>query len=645
MHYTSKFHKKTGTHFSLLLSFSNLEKNPLIYLSEDEKIVACNEAALKLYDVDSLEDLILKTPQLVDSFVDEKPFYYSNSSGWCEEVCSLGEQKIKINLPQTALKIYTLEMEHNRIDGYSYFIAVLRDTTILDRAAQAQKYFESFKQKFLHSISHEFRTPMNAIIGYSGLLENTPLDNQQNEYLDMIEKSTASMMQNVTNLLQLMELESGMLKLNLKEYNPLKEYEQLSEAFGDYANAKNIQLMLLIDPHLPKTLRGDHTKIKTVISSLIDNALKFTPEHGNVYVEIKLHSYSADKKIADIEFIVSDTGPGISKEKVITLLRPFAAAWKNREDGIDGLGIGLSLSHKLLGLMGSKLKLNSELGKGSRFSFKVQNTVVQEGSFEFVEGSSCAIWAEDHHTAIQAKLLKNYFDLFNVKSIEIDGLATPALKDVDILFIITERITQRRLAALRNSFKKLKIVPITQEKYQDNFNCDDFDAILFMPILPHRLHRTLAVLWDKMPREYLNKKIKTSNEKDFHNIKVLVAEDNSINLKLLKTILLQEGYQVVTARNGQIAVDKYLKNNFDIVLMDIDMPVMDGVTANRLIKEINKHNKRPFTPVIALTAHALSGDKERIMKAGLDAHISKPIDKERLLETIEGFLHLKRKGN
>ncbi len=641
MYYTSKFHKKTGTHFSLLLSFSNLEKNPLIYLSEDEKIVACNEAALKLYDVDTLEKLILKTENLADSFVDEKPYYYPQSQGWCEKVCTLGEQKVKINLPQTALKIFTLEMEHSRIDGYSYFIAVLRDTTILDRAAQAQRYFESFKHKFLHSISHEFRTPMNAIIGYSGLLENTPLDEQQNEYLDMIERSTSSMMQNVTNLLQLMELESGMLKLNPKEYSPLKEFEHFAEVFADYADAKNIQLMLLIDPHLPKLLRGDYTKINTVVSSLIDNAIKFTPEGGNVYIEIKLHSHSKKDELVELEFVVSDTGPGISKERITTLLRPFASAWQNREKGINGLGIGLNLSHKLLELMNSTLKLNSELGKGSRFSFRVQNSVIKEGSFEFVEGSSCAIWAEDPTTAVQAKLLRNYLELFGVKSTEIDGLATPVLKDVNMFFIITDHMTQRRLSTIRNSFENLKVVPVIEEKNQDKFNYDDYDALITMPILPHRLHKTLAVLWDKMPKEYLKRRLKATSDKEFHDIKILVAEDNTINLKLLKTILRQENYNVVTAKNGQIAVDKYLKEPFDIVLMDIDMPVMDGVTANRLMKEINKHNNRPYTPVIALTAHALSGDKERIMKAGLDAHISKPIDKERLLTTIENFLQTK----
>ncbi len=643
MHYTTKFQKSTKTHFSLLLSFSNLEKNPLIYLNEYERIVACNSATLELYGVKNLEELLNKTTQLNDSFVDEKPYFHSKTEGWCEKVCALGEQKVKINLPQTALKIYTLEMEHNRIDGYSYFIAVLRDTTILDRAKQAQHYFESFKQKFLHSISHEFRTPINAIVGYSDLLENTALNQEQNEYLGMIEKSTSSMMQNVANLLQLMELESGLIKLSLKEYNPLKEFEQIAENFADYANAKDIQLMMLIDPHLPKLLMGDKMKIKTVVSSLIDNALKFTPEGGNVYVEIKLRSHK--NKNAEIEFVVNDTGPGISDNRVRTLLRPFASAWENRERGINGLGIGLSLSHKLLALMDSKLKLNSEINKGSRFSFTIRNSIVQEGSFEFVVGSSCAIWAEDPRTAVQAKLLRNYFDLFDVKSIEIDGLATPVLKDVDILFIVTDRITPRRIATLRSSFAKLKLVPVFRESDREKFDehCDDFDATISFPLLPLSLHRTLAVLWGKMPKEYIYSRMKKSSDKEFHDVKILVAEDNSINLKLLETILTQENYKVVTAKNGQIAVDHYLKEEFDIVLMDIDMPIMDGVTANRLIKEVNKFDKRPFTPAIALTAHALSGDEERIMKAGLDGHIPKPINKEYLLETIERFLQMKRK--
>jgi len=642
MHYTSRFQKRTGTHFSLLLSFSQLEKEPLVFLDDNEKIVGCNEATLNLYNVKNLEELLGVTSGLVDSFIDEKPYYYSKQDGWCTKVCTLGPQKVKLNLPQTSLKIFTLEMEQCQIDRYSYFIAVMRDTTIIDRAKQAQEYFESFKQKFLHSISHEFRTPMNAIIGYSDLLENTVLDNQQNEYLEMIEKSTSSMMQNVANLLQLMELESGLLQLVSKPYNPVKEFEKLFDTFGDYALAKNIQLMLLIDPHLPKSMMGDYVKVMTVMSSLIDNALKFTPEGGNVYVEIKMRSLH--DKVADIEFVVNDTGPGISPERIKTLLRPFASAWENRERGINGLGIGLSLSHKLLALMKSKLKLNSEIGKGSRFSFRMSSTVVEEGSFEFVEGSSCAIWAEDSRTAIQAKLLRNYLDLFDVMSVEIEGLATPALKEVEILFLITDHITQRRIATLRNSFPNLKLVPVFRPEDQIRFEDfdEDFDATMSLPVLPHRLHRTLAVLWDKMPKEYLKRSVKSPHSRIYENVNILVAEDNEINLKLLETILQQEHYRVVTAKNGQVAVDKYLKEPFDLVLMDIDMPVMDGVTANRLIKEVNKHDRRPFTPVIALTAHALSGDKERIMKAGLDAHIPKPVDKDLLLETIEKFLEMKR---
>ncbi len=642
MHYTTEFQQKTKTHFSVLLSFSHLEKNPLFFINENEKIVACNEAALQLYEVKNLEELTKKTWGLNDNFIDEKPYFKGKYEGWTERVAGGDEVKVKLNIPHASLKIYTMEAQHNRIEGYSYFIVMLRDTTVIDRAKQAQQYFESFKQKFLHSISHEFRTPMNAIIGYADLLEHTTLNHEQNEYLDMIEKSTSSMMQKIANLLQLMELESGEMKLNTGVYSPLREFEELAEAFEEMAESKKVQLMFMIDPHLPKTLNGDHLKIKTVLTSLVDNAIKFTPSGGNVYVEIKLKGHK--EKFVDIEFTVTDSGPGIPEERRITLLRPFAAAWENRERGINGLGIGLTLSHRLLSLMQSKLMLYSEPNKGSRFSFTIKAPVNEKGGFEMVRDSKAAIWVEDHRLASQFKLLKTYLDQFDVIGLEITGLATPLLGEVDFLFLLTDHITEKRISAIRNSYPSLKLIPIVPTTSATLFDTyvKAFDAFMTLPILPRKLYQVLQTLWDKLPIDEQHRTIMDHEAKGYDDVKILVAEDNPINLKLIETILTQEGYRVVQAENGQVAVDHYIKEPFDIVLMDIDMPVMDGVTANRLIKEINTHEKRPFTPVIALTAHALSGDRERIMNAGLDAHLAKPIDKEMLLQTIYRFLQKKR---
>ncbi|MBN2895576.1 MAG: response regulator [Campylobacterales bacterium] len=643
MHYSAEFQKQTKTQFSLLLAISNLENEAFFCLGVSGAIEACNDSALKLFEVSNLAQLHEKGIDLWDYFVDESPYFKGARDQWIEKVSTLGEQKVKLKIPHAALKIFTIDVQPSRIDGYMYYLLVMRDTTLLDRARQAQSYFETFKQKFLHSISHEFRTPMNAIIGYADLLEHTKLNREQNEYLDMIEKSTSSMMQNIANLLQLMEIENGSMQLVHTVFDPLKEFEQLSEEFGEYAQAKRIQLMFLIDPHLPKSINADSGKIKTVMRALIDNALKFTLDEGSVYVEVKLRS--SEEKWVEIECAVTDSGPGIAPQRLNTLLRPFGSAVENRERGINGLGIGLTLSHKILGLMQSKLRLNSELKKGSRFSFVLKVPVVEVGSFEFVQNTTAAIWAEEPRTAVQGKLLRAYLELFEVNTVQIDGLATPELAKFTMLFIITDQISPSRLKMLRSTFEHLKVIPVYAPENRLFFETNEelYDATVMLPVLPHRLHRTLSVLWGKMPREYLKRLLKTHKEKVFENVRILVAEDNLINLKLIETILAHEHYGVVLAKNGQEAVDHYLKEPFDIVLMDIDMPVMDGVTANRLIKEIDRHDNRPYTPVIALTAHALSGDRERILGAGLDAHLSKPIDKELLLHTIERFLEKKER--
>jgi CheY-like chemotaxis protein len=174
------------------------------------------------------------------------------------------------------------------------------------------------------------------------------------------------------------------------------------------------------------------------------------------------------------------------------------------------------------------------------------------------------------------------------------------------------------------------------------------EAIIMTPLLPSSLYKTFSTLGKTVSRDELPEVV-VENKAEFtiENAKILVAEDNPINLKLLETILLQHNFKVTAVENGQKAVDAYLQDSFDLVLMDIDMPVMDGLTANRLIKEIDKRDNRGFTPVIALTAHALIGDRERIIRAGLDAHLAKPIDKNFLLQTIDRYLELtyaKRKG-
>lgn len=539
------------------------------------------------------------------------------------------------NESDVAVKSEAILLEDNPI-----IALVFRDISVIERARAAERYFDQFKKKFLTNISHEFRTPMNAIIGFTDLLKSSPLSSWQLEYVEMTSRSALSMMRNIENMLELMQVEIGSVHADLALFNPLEEFESFSMQFCDLAQTKNIQLMFLIDPHLPKTMIGDLDKITTVMRNLIQNGINFTEEKGRVLVEILIVKEEGNR--VEVEYAVSDTGIGIESERVKTLLRPFAAAWENQRKGKDGLGIGLSLSHKYIDMMNSHLMLASESGKGSRFSFRVTHQINEVGTFEFVDGTRAAVYTQDHAISAQGALLQKYLEMFKVQTTAIQHLLNGELHACDVLFLDTPHISVSQIESLKSTYPSLQIVPILKQDYGEKADAifDSVESIVTLPILPSSLHKTLAVIWNKMPKEYISRSAEVQSVPRQENIKILVAEDNLINLKLLETILLQEHFRVIAVDNGQKAVDVYLKEHFDLVLMDIDMPVMDGLMANRLIKEIDKRDGRGFVPVIALTAHAMIGDRERIVAAGLDAHLAKPIDKHFLLQTIDRYLKI-----
>jgi len=247
---------------------------------------------------------------------------------------------------------------------------------------------------------------------------------------------------------------------------------------------------------------------------------------------------------------------------------------------------------------------------------------------------------------MQIKILKRYLRLFSVDAKDITAIASEELRSMDAIFILGNNASKERFKSIKDMFPSLQIVPVILPEKEDEFLrlSSQIDSLMFLPVLPTKLYNTLNVVWKKVPKGLLKKAEKKREHKGAGK-ELLVAEDNPINQKLITTILKQAGYEVTTAENGQVAVDLYMEHQYDLVLMDIDMPVMDGITANRLIKEIDSRDKRPFTPVIALTARAMAGDRERIIGAGLDAHLAKPVDREFLLQTIDQYLKMKEHRN
>ncbi len=625
-------------------ALSSLLLDPLLIVDEKELIQGVSLATLQNFGVGSIEELnSLSRDRISNLFVKEHGYFIPNKIQW---MSALGEgvPLVLIKNPAGSLTPHRLSTQPVVLDGKTFYLILLRNIEEIHKAKKAQKYFETFKQQFLTNISHEFRTPMNSIIGFSALLEQTKIDPLQQEYISHIRNSGNAMLENVENLLELMQLESGAQKVNRQPFNTYETFESFSKQFTGIAEQKGVGLLFMIDPNLPEKLIADADKIKRVLRNLITNALKFTSKGGQVLVEIKVLALGAKPTV---RYSVTDTGEGIPKEKLQTLLRPFASTRENQIRGKEGFGVGLTLSFKLLQMMKTELSVASEVGKGSRFSFTMKHPKIAAIPFKLMKGSEFAIWCANSKDIIHAKILRRYLRLFNLNVKEVSNLTGDELTGIDALFMISDSVTHPQIDSLHDLHEDLQIIPVVHKEFEDKTLevISKIEDIILLPSLPTNIYKTLQIIWKKTPKALISPQDRVEEKGEINNISILVAEDNPINQKLITTILEQQGYAVTTADNGQIAVDLYEEGEYDIVLMDIDMPIMDGISATRIIKEINHKEKRAYTPIIALTARALAGDRERILSAGLDAHLSKPVDRDFLLTTLDQYIKMKDERN
>lgn len=627
---------QSGSEFAQKL----FDLTPAIVLLIDKKtgLVAANTLFSQTLPFDTIEAFNAKHKDICELFIPSAQTYshpdpltslYDLSRSHAKEV------RVKILGKDSQEHLCLLTVEEAAAEGKEFYIVQLDDISAIEKARRAEHYFEEFKQKFLTSISHEFRTPMNGIIGFTELLERTETNPTQKEYLDFISRSAETMMSNVENLLELAQVESGQIAVHEHDTNLVLTMESFSHTFMEAAKEKQIDLFFYIDPHLPKKIMADADKIKKVLKNLIKNAIKYTQEKGQVYVEIR--AGRAENNEIPVEYSVTDTGIGIDQNRLSTIIRPFASAKENQSQGKDGLGVGLSLCYKLTKMMQSRLKVATELKKGSRFSFSILHKTDNEPMFECIKGLRMAIWAEDYYTILYSKLLKEYLEHFDLEVVEIEGLASKKLKNCSAVFIVTDHLSLSRIKSIRSQYHALQIIPVINPFNEEKFETvlDEVDGIVMKPLLPNKIYEILNTVWKRAPSK-LPKSGKSSAD-----FRVLVAEDNPINLKFIETLLSQYGLTVSSALNGKEAVECYeKKKGFDLVFMDIDMPVMDGIAATRRIKEIEKSRGIKQTPVIALTAHGLSGDRERILAAGLDDYFAKPFEREKLESVLRQYLDL-----
>lgn len=495
----------------------------------------------------------------------------------------------------------------------------------LEESTDAAEKANKAKSLFLANMSHEIRTPLNGIVGFTDLLKSSHLDVEQNEYVQIIQKSSENLLSIINDILDISKIESEKIEIENIEFDPIVEFESGIESYGAKASEKNINLGFFIDPDLSSNLIGDPNKIKQVLLNLISNAVKFTPSEGKI--DIAIEKIAGIKGATTVQFSVQDSGIGIKPEQREKIFDAFSQADSGTSRKYGGTGLGLTISKKLVQLMGGDLNIESEGREGSTFFFTLKLEEVSSGiKDQTIENLSIGYCVPPHDKAKQSdEYIEKYISVLNPNYRIFDTieslLSLEPSEQPDLVFVdydYVDDVDIMRLDSLRS-----KITLLAALHQRDEIRALHFDLFktLYAPINFSKIRKSFfEVINEEIQQDFVE-----SEENKFFDIKVLVAEDNLINQKLIKLTLEHFGIKVILADNGKEAYELRCTQEFDLIFMDNQMPEMNGIEATHAILDYEKENSIAHIPIVALTANALKGDKERFLAEGMDQYIAKPI--------------------
>ena len=587
----------------------------------------------------------------------EYPEAVGNEEAWIAEAISQHRSGRRMREMRMANGRWLRVIDRGTPNGH--IVAFRVDVTDLHEAREAAEAANSAKGVFVANMSHEIRTPMNGILGMTELLLMTPLNEEQRDYAETARQSAQALLTIINDILDFSKIDSGKLDIETLDFDLRVLMNEISTLLGFRAEEKGIEFVCLLNPVVPFRLRGDPGRLRQVLLNLVGNAIKFT-QQGEVTVCVDV-VHSADT--LRLRFDIRDSGVGIAADKLAALFTPFTQADSSISRNFGGTGLGLSISKRLVELMGGEIGVTSESGKGSNFWFEMP--FVEQPATEAVSGPPAELsgrrmlvvddnqtnlvllemlltsWGCSQVTCTHARDVLSELHRQAQDGTPVDGV----IIDMHMPDISGEELGKQIKAepALAH-LPMMLLTSVAMRGDAERLLSAGFTAYLPKPVRGDLLERALRSMFQRDPGEHKPLITRHHLREAEHYARILLVEDNATNQKLALALLRRRGHQVDVADNGAQALSALADADYDLVLMDCRMPVMDGFEATSAIRSGDSGVRDAGIPIIAMTADAMGGDRERVLAAGMDDYLSKPIDATALENMVQQWLQAKGRG-